>query len=57
MLVLGIVLILIGCLVAALLERTIGVFLAVIGLVLVVIALVSVGDADASTQLAWSSWS
>ena len=47
MLVLAILLILIGCVVAATLERTIGILLAVAGLILLVVALVDVDTADA----------
>lgn len=55
MLVLALLLILVGCVIAATVERTIGILVAVGGVIVLVFALVDF-DADAAV-MAWSSWS
>jgi hypothetical protein len=51
MLWLGLILLIIGCLVAVALHRTLGIMLGVIGLALVLVALVLTADAQAATTL------
>ena len=53
---LGIILLVVGCIVAIAVERTVGVIIALVGAVLVIVALVDVSTAEAVIALG-RSWS
>jgi drug/metabolite transporter superfamily protein YnfA len=57
MLILGIVLLVVGALVAAFVHHTIGIIIAAVGGILVLVALLFLADTETAEAIARSSWS